>query len=357
MTAPRAYIDPRALAHNVGRVRELAPTSDVMAVIKADGYGHGLLDVADALGAANGFAVARLDEALRLRAHGVDSRIKVLRGWASRGEVDEFVQHQLDAVVHDRSQLSMLAQSQKTLSADVWLKVETGMHRLGLAPRELDGAVAQLKAQCAHGISVRLMTHLASSDVPGDADTQRQIQRALALRDEWALPISIANSGAVLRWPSARADWVRPGIMLYGVSPFENETGAALGLRPVMHLEATLIAAKSIEAGARVGYAGSWIARERMRMGVVSIGYGDGYPRHMPAGTPTVIRGQTAPLIGRVSMDMINVDLSGVPNAQVGDAVTLWGEGLPVERVAASAGTIAYELVTRVMPRVVRQLR
>ncbi len=345
-----AEIDSAALHHNLRRVRELAPDHPVVAIIKADGYGHGLVRVARALADADAFGVACLEEALILREAGLSHPIVLLEGFFAADELPILVRHNLIAVVHHEWQLRALERVRLAGAISVWLKVDTGMHRLGFSPHALPSVRRRLDACHTVRGPVVLMTHLASADNREDLTTLRQ----LALFEEAGgneHECSIANSAAILGWPRARRGWLRPGIMLYGVSPFERGSGEACGLQPAMTLRSRLIAVNRYPKGAAIGYGGTWRCPEEMPVGVVAIGYGDGYPRHAPAGTPVLVNGRTVAVVGRVSMDMITVDLRSQPEAAEGDPVVLWGKGLPVETVAERAGTIAYELLCGVARR------
>lgn len=351
-----AHIDADAFAHNLARVRALAPRARVLAVIKADAYGHGLLVAARALRDADGFAVARMSEAERLRAAGLRQRIVLLPG-VDTGEDLVFAAHlALDVAVHHPSQITLLEQADPAHRVAAWLKVDSGMHRLGIAPADAHEAHRRLSRCAAVRAPVRVMTHLADADERHSSATSRQLEVFRACTGELEVEASIANSAGVLAWPHAGGEWVRPGIMLYGVSPFFAETGTDHALRPVMTLTTRLFAVNSVPAGGAVGYGGTWIAPEDMLVGAAAAGYGDGYPRHVPSGTPVLVDGVPVPLIGRVSMDSVTLDLRGHPSARVGAQVTLWGEALPVETIARAAGTIGYELLCRVGSRVPRTL-
>lgn len=353
MTQPtRALIDLSALRHNFRRVREAAPGSRVIAVVKADAYGHGAVRVARALDEAHAFAVARIEEARRLRDAGITRPILLLPGVSGREELAEAGALHLDLVVHHDSQIELLEHARLEKPVRVWLKVETGMHRLGIDPEAARAAWQRLGGCSAVARPMRLMSHLARADEPGNSETAAQIARFRALEMHDEAETSLANSAGVLAWPRAHGDWVRPGIMLYGISPFVGGRGERDGLRPVMTLASRLIAVKRVPAGGTVGYGGTWRAPEDMSIGVVAVGYGDGYPRHAPSGTPVLVNGERVALIGRVSMDMLAVDLRAQPAARPGDPVVLWGRGLPAEEVAEHVGTIGYELVTRIAPRV-----
>jgi alanine racemase len=350
----RALVDADALAHNLERVRQAAPGRRVIAVIKADGYGHGLLRVADALDGADTFGLVTLDEALRLRTQGVRKPLLLLEGVFEAAELDTVARHGVDVVLHHRWQVDALESARLPAPVRVWVKLDTGMHRLGFPPAEARALADRLRGHGNVAPPVRFMTHLASADDPEDPATGRQLARLAAALAGLEAETSVANSAGVLAWPDTHAEWVRPGLMLYGASPFAGRTGADEGLRPVMTLETRLIAVNRIAAGEAIGYSGTWTCPEDLPVGVAAVGYGDGYPRHAPSGTPVLVNGVRVPLVGRVSMDMITLDLRPVPDARPGDPVVLWGEGLPVEEVARSAGTIAYPLLVGLTARVPR---
>jgi alanine racemase len=347
----QAILDLPALAHNLKRVRELAPGRSVMAVIKANAYGHGMIKVANALLATDAFAVACLDEALLLREAGIHHPIVALEGFFSAREFPAIIQHRVSAVLHHDEQVRMLEVDQPSGPMSVWLNVDSGMHRLGLPPDKVPLAYQRLKALAAVDIK-GFMTHLASADECDSPTTMQQIKCFTKSTAPFTEPKSIANSAAILTWPQSHGDWVRPGLMLYGASPFAHRVGQVHGLRPALSLHSQLMAINTFHRGERVGYGGTWQCPEDMPVGVVAIGYGDGYPRHAKTGTPVIVNGQRVPLIGRVSMDMICVDLRSQPQARIGDAVCLWGPTLPVEEIAKCANTIPYELLCRVTSRV-----
>jgi len=345
-----ARIDLAALAHNLGVVKAAAPHSRVLAVIKANGYGHGLLRVAHGLRAADGFAVLSVDEAAQLRGAGYTHPIVLLEGFFHPDELSEIARLRLRPVIHRQDQAEILARAHLEHRLDVLLKIDTGMHRLGLPPARVAEALATLRA-APHIGGITLMTHFARADEPG-VGVAAQMATFREAAGGLELPITLANSAALLRYPETHADWVRPGIMLYGISPFSGQTGADLGLLPAMALESRLIAVRRIRQGDAVGYGASFVAEHDLNLGVVACGYADGYPRHAGSGTPILVEGRLTRTLGRVSMDMLCVDLTPVPNAHVGSPVTLWGAELPAEHVAERAGTIAYELLTAVAPRV-----
>jgi alanine racemase len=345
-----ARIDTAALIHNLLLARRQAGSARVMAVVKANGYGHGLLRVAKALRAADGFAVLTLDEAALLRGAGYSHPIVLLEGFFHADELPEISRRRLLPVIHREDQVDALARARLEHKLDLFLKVDTGMHRLGLPPRRLPEVLERLRGLPQVG-NVTLMSHFACADEPavGVAAQLARFREAMAGTD---LPVSLANSAALLRYPETLGDWVRPGIMLYGASPFADQSGEAIGLLPAMHLTSELIAVQTVRKDESVGYGHAFVAPRDMRVGIVACGYADGYPRHAGTGTPVLVAGQPTRTLGRVSMDMLHVDLSEVPAAHVGSPVTLWGPGLPVDVVAAAAGTIAYELLTALAPRV-----
>lgn len=350
-----ARIDTAALTHNLAVARTASPKAKVMAVIKANGYGHGLLRVARALRGADGFAVLSLDEAAQLRAEGYTHPIVLLEGFFSPDELPEIARLRLRPVIHRADQVDILAKARLEHRLDILLKVDTGMHRLGLAPKRVADALARLNTMGQVG-RITLMTHFACADDPA-VGVAAQLEEFHSLRSGLGdgggvHSITLANSAALLRYPETHGDWVRPGIMLYGASPFADQAGPDLGLLPAMHLESQLIAVQTVRKGEGVGYGFTFAAERDMKVGIVACGYADGYPRHASTGTPVLIGGQPSRTLGRVSMDMLCVDLTPAPTAHVGSPVVLWGAGLPVDRVAAAAGTIAYELLTAIAPRV-----
>jgi alanine racemase len=350
--APQATIDHAALRHNLKRAKAAAKGRKLWAVIKADGYGHGMLRVARTLSAADGLAVARLDEAMMLRQAGITQPVLVLSGCYSGDDFRKASESALDIVLHHGAQLEPLKHAAlKPQSLRLWIKVDTGMHRLGFEALELPEIVASLQADPAIA-ELNLMTHLANADDRRDPATMAQCAAFDALDLSPFNACSIANSAGLLGHPASLTDWVRPGIMLYGVSPFNDSTAAAEGLLPVMTLKSRVIALKQCREGDRIGYSGSYTCSEAMPVAVIAIGYGDGYPRHAPSGTPVLVAGRRLPLVGRVSMDMISVDARDLPDVKVGDEAVLWGRGLPVEEIAEAAGTIAYELLCGVKRRV-----
>ena len=349
MQAATVVINRRALQ----RLRELAPASKLVAVVKANAYGHGLLETARTLPDADAFGVARLEEALRLRAGGITQPILLLEGFFEATDLPTISAQRLHTAVHNQEQLAALEAAELDEPVTVWMKLDTGMHRLGVLPEEAD-AFWQRLTQCKNVRQpVNVVSHFARADEPECGATERQLDVFNTFCEGKAGQRSIAASGGILLWPQSHFDWVRPGIILYGVSPLENQsTGADFGCQPVMSLTSSLIAVREHKAGEPVGYGGTWISERDTRLGVVAMGYGDGYPRAAPSGTPVLVNGREVPIVGRVAMDMICVDLGPQATDQAGDPVILWGEGLPVERIAAMTKVSAYELITRLTSRV-----
>jgi alanine racemase len=349
---PQAVIDLDALRHNLARARAAAPRSRVMAVIKANGYGHGLLRVASALRDADSLAVARVGEGVQLRDAGSRMRIVVLEGCFDERELAEAAGRNLDLVFHQPDQLRLLQLARAPRAPRCWLKVDSGMHRLGFDLDAAAGAYDALAEAAPGNERPGLITHLANADDLADPYTRHQLACFRPLAERLGAAVSISNSAGLLGWTAAHGDWVRPGLMLYGASPFVGGRAAEHGLKPVMTLRSRLIAVNRYRQGDRIGYGGTYVCPEEMAVGVVAVGYGDGYPRHARSGTPVLVAGHRAPLVGRVSMDMISVDLRGVPGAQVGDPAVLWGDGLPIEEIAEWADTIPYQLTCGITPRV-----
>ena len=352
MTAQaQVRVDGSALRSNLARVRQLARGARVMAVIKANAYGHGITNVARALADADALAVARMTEAVAVRDAGCNGRVLLLEGVMTSVELDLAARYQFDVVVHRRDQIDMLAAYHGAGRFRVWLKIDTGMNRLGFKGDEVADSWSALQAvACVQDVT--LMTHLASADDPQDNFASEQIERFAALTRGWVGERSIANSAGILRLPQSHGDWVRPGLMLYGASPIAEKTAQALDLTPVMTLSSKVIAVKALEAGERVGYGGTWQAPQATQLGIVAAGYGDGYPWRLPSGTPVLIGGQRRAMVGRVSMDMIAVDLGQARDVNIGDEAILWGPGLGVEELARSIETIPYELLCGISQRV-----
>jgi alanine racemase len=350
MTRPlQARIHLSALKNNLDVVRRHAPQSKVMAIIKANAYGHGLLRVARALQDADAFGVLELEKAIQLREAGYKQTIVMLEGFFSPAELPLFAEHGLTAVIHNVEQVEMLAATNLPVRIDVHLKINTGMNRLGFAPQHYQAALDSLTHLNNVG-KITLMTHFACADDATGIAAQMHDFRTLV--GHTALPRSLANSAAVLRYPESHADWVRPGIMLFGSSPFADKGFDEFDLQPAMTLESEIISMQQLKPGDSVGYGATFKTQQEKWIGTVACGYADGYPRHAITGTPVLVNGRLTRTLGRVSMDMLAVDLTGIANAGVGSKVVLWGQGLPVDVVAAAAGTISYELLCAVAGRV-----
>lgn len=346
-----ALIHTDALRHNLARVRESAPNSQVYAALKADGYGHGAVQVAQALDQADGFALASLEEALQLRWSGiVDKPLVLLSTPINSQNLAICAEHNLQPVLFDAEHLAAVSQY-KGAPIKLWVKFDTGMHRLGLDPAQAPQIAARINDLSNVSIAGWL-THLACGDDVNDARTPEQVQCFAQALGDLPGPRSIANSAGVLAWPETHLDIVRPGIMLYGASPLLHKSAEQLGLRPAMTLSAPLISIKDVPAGQAVGYGATWLAPQDSKVGVVAIGYGDGYPRHIGPQACVLLNGKRLPILGRVSMDMISVDLTACSEARLGDRVVLWGPGLPADEIAQDAGTIAYELFCQLTARV-----
>ena len=344
MRPARALIDLAALRHNYRLARQLHG-GRALAVVKANAYGHGAVRCAQALAdEADGFAVAFLDEALELRAAGIRQPILLLEGVFAAEELAEVARHGLWIAVHHEAQIAMIERTALAAPLHVWLKINSGMNRAGFLPAAADGAWQRLHAT-GKVADITLMTHFARADEPQVITTAEQVSRFDAATAHLPGGRSLANSGAILGWPQARRDWGRPGILLYGADPMPDE---GHGLQPVMTLESAVMAVREIAAGEALGYGGRFVAARNTLVGLVAMGYADGYPRAVANGTPVTVDDRPAAIIGRVSMDMLTVDLTDLPDTGIGSRVELWGRQVPVNRVAQAAGTIAYELLCNV---------
>jgi alanine racemase len=358
----RARIDTGALRHNLATIRAAAPASRVIAVVKANGYGHGLVPVAQALdGAADSFGVARIEEGLQLRAAGITRPIVLLEGVFDAAQLAEAAHARLELVVHDAGQVALLESWRGRHAFTLWLKVDTGMNRLGFRVEQAAAAFARLAVLAVPAAALRLLTHLARADEPDEPMTREQIRRFTALRAGLAgnaapPATSIGNSAGTLAWPDARGDWVRPGLALYGVSPFGGRRGTELGLRAAMSFESTVIGTRRVLRGESVGYGATWRAPRDSTIAIVAAGYGDGVPRNLANGAAIRVAGHRAELAGRVSMDMLAVDVTDLPPVAIGESALLWGPDLPVEDMAERAGTIPYELLCGLRARVPREI-
>jgi alanine racemase len=344
-------IDLSALHHNFKQIQAIAPKQRIIAMVKANAYGHGIVQISHGLPKADAFGVASLDEGIKLREAGIDKPIILMEGVFSIEELQEAAQYNFTLVVHHLGHIEMLENSLVNKGFDVWLKIDTGMHRLGIAPQDVVTLYARLQKISRVNQPIGLMTHMACADDIRATMTTEQIDCFNTTTAHLGGPYSLANSASILAWPSSHGDWVRPGLILYGASPFMGETGLSRGLKPVMTLWSRLISITSIKQGDRVGYGGDWQAPKDTLIGVVGVGYGDGYPQKARNGTPLLVNGVRCPLVGRVSMDMLTVDLTNQPHAKIGDPVILWGMGLPVEEISLFANSTPYEILTRMTPR------
>jgi alanine racemase len=350
--AVRATIHLASLRENLKRVRALAPNSKIMAVVKADGYGHGLERVVNQLQNADAFGVASVADGQRIRALGLKHRIVVLAGIDEPADIERMRCLSLDTVIHHEEQLKWLEADRGQGLLRVWLKVDTGMHRLGFSSQDAVKAYGRLRNTRSVDPEIIEMTHFANSDLPEDVLTGQQIKRFFKTTEGMLGEKSLANSAALVHAESSHADWVRVGGLLYGISLTQGSSGRTIGFHPAMTLSTKLIAINQIAKGEKIGYGQTWQCPESMRVGVAAIGYGDGYPRQVSEGTPVLMNDCYVPIIGRISMDLITLDLRTQPNAKIGDRVILWGKGLPVERIAQASGTIGYELVCGMTRRV-----
>jgi len=345
----RAAISQGALEHNLLVAKAYAAAAKIWAVIKANAYGHGLERAARGLELADGFAVLDFQEAERLRLAGVAKPILMLEGFFKPADIALIHRYGLTPVIHNPEQVEMLRLTALPGEIDVYVKVNSGMNRLGFTVDNLRAAYNAIRMH-AQVRQVTLMTHFADAD--GASGVAGQLEWFRDLTKDYEAPRSLANSAALIRFPETRGDWVRPGIMLYGCSPFADRSAESLELKPAMTLTSEIIATQHLQPGERIGYGFGYEAVGEMTIGVVACGYADGYPRHAPIGTPVLVNGKRARIVGRVSMDMICVDISDIPEAYIGTPVTLWGEGLSADEVAAAAGTLSYELLCALAARV-----
>ena len=351
-SSTKAVINLGACQHNLSIAKQAAPDSKCIAIIKANAYGHGMVQIAKALTDADAFGVARIDEAMQLREAGITTPILLLEGFSSQSELELICEQDFDSVIHSEEQIQLIEKS-KNKPITVTLKIDSGMHRLGFEPVKFNDVVQRLEKCSSVKKPFMIMTHLANADDKQDDKTLKQIDLFYQTLDSLSEnKTSIANSAGILGWPQSHSSYNRPGIMLYGVSPFINNTASVHNLKPVMTLSSKIISIKQVKKGEAIGYGGTYICDKDMTIGIVAIGYGDGYPRHAKTGTPVLIDGKRCPLLGRVSMDMICVDLSEDGNAKVNDEVILWGKDLPIEEIATYSETIGYELLCGVTKRV-----
>ena len=360
MTRPTcATIDLQALRHNFALAQRLAPNSQSMPMVKANAYGHGAVHTAQALAdMAPAFGVACIEEALELRDAHIEQPILLLEGIHSNDEIPLAEQHNLWLMVENNAQLQAILNAKLNKPINVWVKLDTGMHRLGFQPEAVHSVFQQLSNSANVAQPPVLATHFACADNLNSTFTQTQLEcftRATQALSEYKLITSLANSAAILGWPQISDQWQRPGYMLYGNSPFAVPQANAHQLQPVMHFQSALISTRSIDTGESVGYGANWTAQRPSVIATLAVGYGDGYPRHAPNGTPVLIQGVKCPLVGRVSMDMISVDITDLAQPiEIGEPATLWGPQLPVNEVAQHCNSIGYELLTRIPSRVPR---
>jgi len=340
-----AHINLTSLKSNLASIRKLTKKSKIMAVVKADAYGHGIVHICNALTDADAFSVAYVNEAIELRENGVTQPILALQGFQSLEELRSAIEHNIQVVIHNVEQLNILKSADQQQTLGVFLKADTGMHRLGFAKEDFSRALVELKSLLSPASSICLMTHLANADDIESDMTRQQLEGFDNLTSKHTYEQSVANSAGVLAWPDSYRDWVRPGLVLYGISPFDSSSDAPeIDLLPVMSLYAPLISIKSCKKGEKIGYGGDFSCPKDMLIGIIAIGYADGYPRHLKSMPNVCIAGKIAPLVGRVSMDMIAVNLDGI-EVQVGEVAELWGTSISVTEVAKHAGTISYELL------------
>lgn len=350
-----AKISATSLKHNIEVIKQKAPQSKIIAVVKANAYGHGVLFVSSILEPlVDGFGVARLQEALALRSHGITKGILLLEGFFSQQDLAILAVNNIQTVVHCEEQLQALEQATLPNPIKVWLKIDTGMHRLGVRLEQVDYFYQRLQ-HCPNVLAdIGFVSHFSRADELDCDYTPCQLQRFVQATAHKPAQRSIAASGGILFWPASHLEWIRPGIIMYGIAP-NQQNGTDYGLQPVMTLTSSLIAVRDHQQGEPVGYGGTWISPADTKIGVVAIGYGDGYPRNIPSGTPVYINGRLVPIVGRVSMDMLTVDLGKESFDKVGDEVILWGKELPIEEIARQTGLLSYELITKLTPRVITE--
>lgn len=371
MKPATATINGRHLRHNMQLIKRFAPHSKICAVVKANAYGQGLYSVVQNLKTlVDGFGVARIKEALTIQESGYEGTILLLEGFFDHEELLKTVSRRFDTVIHCEEQLLLLEQVSKEWQSEqqkgfwqrkakiyfpinVWLKIDTGMHRLGIHPEQVAEFYSRLTA-CALVKSIRFVSHFSRADEQECGYTEKQLAVFEQVCQGYDVEKSISASSGILYWQQAHYDWVRPGIIMHGISP-HSQPIIELGFKPVMKFASSLIAVRTHKAGEPVGYGAGWIAPKETKIGVVAVGYGDGYPRNAPEGTPVFINGRTVPIVGRVSMDMMTVDLGYDSQDKVGDEVILWGEELLIEQVAEAIGVINYELITKLTPRVITE--
>lgn len=355
MFNPYVEIDLDALAHNFHVIKQHAPQAKVLAMLKANAYGHGAVMCAKTLTGADAFGIARLPEALELRHAGIKQPIVLMGGILHVSELDVVAAYHFDLVIHDFFQIEMLEQYEGSEQFSVWMKLDTGLSRLGFKSADIEQAYARLKRCRAVKQPFKVLSHLVAPELTENPVTDQQLAAFLKHTSAWPEEKSLAKSAAIMTRPDTHFDWVRPGIMLYGISPFPDRTGKDLGLKPVMTLKSRLVRMDRRRKGDNIGYGAQVTAPEDMDIGIVAIGYADGYPRHIQTPAPVYVNGAQAYTIGRIAMDLMMLDLRTAPSASVGDEVTLWGVNEPVECVAKAANTIPYTLTTAISARVQRR--
>jgi alanine racemase len=341
----KAYIDLSALISNLKLVKKIAKNSKVMAVLKANAYGHGLIESVKAIKSAEGIAILTIEEAVKIRKAGFENTILLLEGLFAAEDIHQAEKLNLNIVVHNDLQMDYLSDVTLKKPINVHLKINTGMNRLGFPPDQVDYLIENLNAN-PNVSEITLMTHFATADEK--EGITKQLDCFNRVTNNYNFSSSVANSAALYKFPEARLDWVRPGIMLYGASPFEDISAKKIEVKPVMSLVSKIIAIQDIKKGQAVGYGNNFIAKEDMRIGIVACGYGDGYPRHAKTGTPIFVHNKTTKTVGRVSMDMLYVDLSKIEKAAIGSKVEMWGNHIPVDEVAKNSGTVGYELLCNI---------
>ncbi|OMH25902.1 alanine racemase [Motiliproteus sp. MSK22-1] len=349
--AATAQINLSAIKHNYRLAKSLFPGSKAMAIVKANAYGHGAVEVAINLASeADAFGVACLEEAIRLRAAGITNRLLLLEGFFDTSELQKAAELNLDTTIHSKHQLQQFLDSELGHPINVWLKLDTGMHRLGFSSEEFLQAYRHL-ANSNKVSELVLMSHFSRADETASNTTLDQVAQFKKTTADLPNPISLANSPAILSWPESKGEWIRPGMMLYGSSPLDQDNDASRQLIPAMTLESEVIAVKTLKTGDSIGYGATYRCPGPTKVAVIAMGYGDGYPRQAKNGTPVLVNGIRCPLIGRVSMDMLTVDVSAIKDVSVGDSAVFWGQDLPLAEVAEFCDTISYELVTRLTGR------
>ena len=354
MKSVTAVINIAALKANIETIKGFTPQSKIIAVVKANAYGHGLITVAQALtDQVDAFAVARLPEAMELRAAGITKPVVLLEGFLNDEDIPTISAQGFFTAIHDMEQIEAIERTAIAKPIHAWLKIDIGMHRLGASREQVQMMKQRLEQSSKIVQPIGLISHLSVADTHGMEDyNQEQIAYFFEVAKDFTGDLCLANSAGIISWPQARTAYVRPGIIMYGISPYPDKTGPDLGLQPVMTLKSSIIAIRKVKKGDRVGYGAAWTAPYDTILGIVAAGYGDGYPRTMPNGAPVLINGRYAPTAGHVCMDMLFVDLGPESKDKIGDETILWGQGLPVEKIASLCGTIPYELVCRIMPRV-----